>query len=166
MSQDGTQVDATRAPPAQGAEFYRYTEAGRVVVVDTLSRVPARLRSSVEVVRVERPSSPSMQELRELPQRVHWPSFIAGAGTALILVLAVLAAQRRFHGVLRWVFVAGVLALAAGAYFGWLRRMGGQSEQLLSSPQSLIDDARATVQRMNERSKEQERVLRELDAER
>jgi hypothetical protein len=165
MREGEAQAEGAAMKPAEGAAVYRYTDGGRVVIVDSLSRVPARLRGSVEVIPVEGPGTLHLPELRELPERIHWPSFMAGAGTALVLTFAVLALRRRVGGVLRWALVAGVLALAAGAYFGWLRRLGGQSEQLLASPQRLIEDARANVQRLNERSREQERVLRELGAE-
>jgi hypothetical protein len=165
MSEGGAQAEGAAMKPAEGATVYRYTDGGRVVIVDSLSRVPARLRASVEAIPVEAPAAMTLPALRELPERVHWPSFVAGAGAALVLTFAVLAVRRRVSGLLRWALVAGVLALAAGAYFGWLRRLGGQGEELLASPQRLIEDARANVQRLNERSKEQERVLRELGAE-
>jgi hypothetical protein len=166
MSEGPAQVEAARTGSAEGAQFYRYTDEGRVVIVDSLSRIPARLRGSAESIRLEPPSSVSLPALRELPERVHWPSFGAGAGAALVVTLAVLALRGRLNGVMRWALVVGVLAVGAGAYFGWLRRMGGQSEQLLASPQSLIEDARATVERMNERTRAQQRELHELETER
>jgi hypothetical protein len=166
MSEGRSQVDAARTRSAEGAQFYRYTDDGRVVIVDDLSRIPARLRDSAESIRFERPSTVSLPALRELPERVHWASFLAGASVALVVTLAVLALRRRVHGLMRWAIALGVLALGAGAYFGWLRRMGGQSEQLLGSPQSLIEDARAAVERMNERTRAQQQELRELETQR
>jgi hypothetical protein len=166
MSEGPARVDPARTGPVDGTQFYRYDDGGRVVIVDSLSRVPARLRDSVESIRIEQPSVVSLLALRELPQRVHWPSFGAGAGAALVVTFAVLALRRRLNGLMRWALIAGVLALGAAAYFGWLRRMTGQSEQLLSSPQSLIEDARATVERMNERTRAQQRELHELETER
>jgi hypothetical protein len=66
----------------------------------------------------------------------------------------------------RLLLLASVGLLGAGAYFGWVRRTTGHEGPLLASPAALIDDARDAVQKMNERSRQQERVLRELEAER
>jgi hypothetical protein len=174
---DGSATSPTRArveapaSPASApgtASFYRYRDAGgRVVIVDSLDRVPASARGTLERVALEAPPAPGLG----LPESVgghavHWPSFGAGAGCALIVGLVLfglLFAQTRL---VRLLLLGGVALLGAGAYFGWVRRTTGHEGPLLESPAALIDDARNAVQKMNERSREQERVLRELDAER
>jgi hypothetical protein len=84
----------------------------------------------------------------------------------LVLGLAFFGLRRVRSRAVKLGLSMAVVALGAGAYFGWLRRMGGQSSALLASPQLMIQDARNAVDKMNERSREQQRVLKELEAER
>lgn len=148
--------------------FYRYRDAsGRVVVVDSLARVPPSSRSSVEPVALEAPPAPTFAAAEGLARgELHWPSFGAGAACALLAGLVIFAVLRTRGPLVRLVLLGGVALLGAGAYFGWLRRTTGHAGPLLESPATLIEDARGAVQKMNERSREQERVLRELEAER
>jgi hypothetical protein len=150
------------------AVFYRYRDAsGRVVIVDSLDRVPASARGTLEHVALEPPPAPAFA----LPEglgghAVHWPSFGAGAGAALLAGLVLFGLLRSRGPLVRLLLLGSVVLLGAGAYFGWVRRTTGHEGPLLESPAALIDDARSAVQKMNERSREQERVLRELEAER
>lgn len=157
------------ASPAPGtAVFYRYRDAsGRVVIVDSLDRVPARARSSAQPIALETPHAPSFVLPESLGRgELHWPSFGAGAACALIAGLVLLGVLRGRGPLVRWLLLGGVALLGAGAYFGWVRRTTGHAGAALESPATLIDDARSAVEKMNERSREQERVLRELEAER
>lgn len=135
------------------------------MIVDSLSKVPSGARGTLEGITLSPPErGPSLPG--GVAHELHWPSFAAGAACVLVLGL-VSFGSRRLHGrALRIGLALGAIALCAGAYFGWARRMAGQSGGLLASPEALIDDARDAVDRMNERSREQERVLQELEAER
>jgi hypothetical protein len=163
---------ATTSPAAErvsagGAVFYRYhDESGRLVIVDSLARVPSSARGAVETV--ELAPAPGLLALpTRFAQDFHGPSFIAGAAAALALGLVWLLLRRSQGGrVVRWVLLAGVVMAGSGAYLGWVRRTTGQGDSLVASPAALIDDARSAVQKMNERSREQQQVLKDLEAER
>jgi hypothetical protein len=153
------------AGSAGGTTFYRYHDGrGRIVIVDSLERVPSSSRGSLETVVLARPAEPiaSLQELSE--QNLHWPSFAVGAGCMLLAGLAWIGLRRLGHPLLRYSLLGGLVLLGAGAYFGWLRRSTGQSESLVSSPAALIEDARSAVEKMNARAREQQRVLKELES--
>jgi hypothetical protein len=153
---------------AGDATFYRYRDPhGRIVIVDSLARVPAGMRGSVESVVLARPPAPSASRSSELSgQTLHWPSFAAGAGCALLAALLWVGLRRSSTPLLRFSLLGGALLLAAGAYFGWLRQVSGQGGPMVASPAALIEDARSAVEKMNARTREQERVLRELESER
>jgi hypothetical protein len=147
------------------ATFYRYRDPqGRVVIVDSLARVPSGSRKAVETVELARPE-PSVLTIADATVRdLHWPSFAAGAGVALLLTLAWLGLRRVGTPLLRFSLLGGLVLLGAGAYFGWLRRVSGHEGPLVASPAALIEDARSAVRKMNERSREQERILKDLES--
>jgi hypothetical protein len=147
---------ASAADGEKGTTFYRYHDGGRIVIVDSLSRVPSRARGSVETLVIARPPESIAASLPDLSgQNLDW---LAG--------LAWLGLRRLGQPLLRYALLGGLVLLGAGAYFGWLRRVTGQSGSLVSSPALLIEDARSAVEKMNERTREQQRVLRELESQR
>jgi hypothetical protein len=156
----------SEASAGEGTTFYRYRDAqGRPVIVDSLSKVPSSARGTLENIALAPPDrSFSLPSAESLARELHWPSFITGALCALVLGGVLLGLRKRLNFALRGALVLGLVALATAAYFGWTRRMAGQSGALLASPEAVIQDARDAVQKMNERSREQERVLKELEA--
>lgn len=164
---DSARAGGPSASPAGTAVFYRYRDgSGRLVIVDSVDRVPASARGSAEAVALT-PPAPSILALPErIGRELHGPSFAAGAASALVIGLVLLALLRARAPLVRMALLGGLVLLGTGAYFGWVRRTTGQDGALLSSPAALIDDARSAVQKMNERSREQERVLQELEQER
>jgi hypothetical protein len=165
----------TSAPPASltsGADsagdntFYRYVDArGRLVIVDSISRVPSSARGSLETMVIARHPEAPAASLSDLSrQTLHWPSFGAGAACALVAVCLWLALRRVRMPLVRFSLLGGFLLLGAGAYFGWMRRLTGQSGSLISSPAALIEDARTAVGQMNERTRERQRILKELES--
>jgi hypothetical protein len=152
---------------AGNASFYRYRDPqGRVVIVDSLARVPSGSRNAVETVVLARPE-PSVLTIADATVReLHWPSFAAGAGCALVLTLAWLGLRRVGTPLLKLSLLGGLVLLGAGAYFGWLRRVSGHEGPLVASPAALIEDARSAVQKMNERNREQQKILNDLQSER
>lgn len=151
-----------------GSIFYRYRdESGRLVIVDSLARVPSRAREAVESVVLAPAPGPSVLELpARFAQDLHGPSFLAGVGGTLALGLLWLLLRRGRSRLVRFALLGALVLAGSGAYLGWVRRMAGQGDSLVASPTALIDDARNAVQKMNERSREQQRVLDELTAER
>jgi hypothetical protein len=154
--------------PSEGAAYYRYDDHGRVVIVDSLARVPAAARHTAKPIALPAPAAPAgaLQQIMEAPARFHWPSFAAGVGCAVIVALVALSLRRGMGRLMRYALVAGAVAVGAAAYFGWVRRTTGQDGALFASPKAMIDDARSAVEKMNERTREQQRVLEELQKER
>lgn len=162
------EANPTESAAPVTAVFYRYRDpSGRIVIVDSLDRVPASARTSAEPVALAAPPAAAVA----LPEsigggKLHGPSFGAGAAAALLAALLVFGLLRARGPLVRVLLLGGAVLLGTGAYFGWVRRTAGQAGPLLESPAALIDDARNAVEKMNERSREQDRVLRELEAER
>lgn len=172
-SSDGA---AVAAEPPQGAEsvgasgsaFYRYRDpSGRLVIVDSLARVPSSARGAVETVVLAPTSGTGLLALpTRLAQDFHAPSFIVGALLTLALGALWLLSRRSQSRLLRLALFGGLVLAGSSAYLGWVRRTTGQGDSLVASPAALVDDARAAVQKMNERSREQQRVLEQLENER
>lgn len=150
----------------QTQEFYRYRDnEGRVVIVDSLDRVPAKDRGAVE--RIQLGVNPQGGRASEASEAfvMDWPSFGVGFGVALLLAL-VLAGFSRLSSPLARVLLAGVAAgVLVMAYFGWLRRSTGQSDALLASPSAVIEDARRAVDQMNQRNKKQAEDIKKVQRE-
>jgi hypothetical protein len=135
------------------------------VIVDSISRVPSSARAAVETI-VLAPRHEPINLGGLSAETLHWPSFAAGATGALLLGLVVLGLRRAGTPMLRFALIGGLVVLGAGAYFGWLRRVTGQGESMVSSPATLIDDARSAVESMNARTREQQRILKDLESQR
>jgi hypothetical protein len=175
--EDAARADARPSPaPSGGATtFYRYRDAsGRLVIVDSPTRVPASQRASAEAV-VLAPAGESaavsggavsdaaVSAARGLARDLHMPSFIAGLSLALLVALLFVVVGRKLGRWFRGALVLGLLGVGVVAYFGWVRRTTGQSGDLLASPGALIEDARGAVQKLNQRTAEQQRTLQELE---
>ncbi|HEY8945809.1 MAG TPA: hypothetical protein VIM73_16180 [Polyangiaceae bacterium] len=146
----------------QTQEFYRYRDAqGRIVIVDSESRVPPSERGKMERLVYDTPPPPTPAFLPNAAGW-DWPSFGAGFAAAMLLGLVVLA-FRRFNGPLARValFVVAVV-LAGGLYLGILRRSVGQGDSALASPSAVIQDARRAVERMNERQRKQDEEIQNV----
>ena len=165
--QGGVRSEAPEGAHGSGeaAAFYRYRDSsGRVVIVDSLSRVPSSQRAAAEtVVLAPVGESSAASTARELARDLHMPSFIAGVGLALLLGLVLVLVGRKLGRFFQAALVIGAVGLGVVAYFGWLRRTTGQSGDLLASPSTLIEDARGAVRKMNERTEQQQRTLKELE---
>jgi hypothetical protein len=149
-----------------GTTFYRYRDAqGRPVLVDSLAKVPGSAKGSLESITLSPPRAGQSLSPSAITSELHWPSFAAGAACVIVLGLVFVGSRRVRSRAVRVGLSLAVLALGAAAYLGWARRLTGESEALLASPAALIQDARDAVQKMNERNREQQRVLQELEQE-
>lgn len=170
--------------------FYRYvTSDGRVLLVDALDKLPAEARNKAQRIHFEGSdpsalegtlgnlfgeSAPTSHETAPAAtasaslSSLHVPSFIAGvaAGVGLALVLGWLVSSRSGSfgkRIVISVMATGVFAAVLGSlYLGWLRRSTGQEGGVLATPTELIDDAKRTMDLVQERRREQQRQLDEL----
>ena len=157
--------------PKQGKDqsFYRWTDSeGRVHIVSSLASVPEVDRPKAALVLLN--GTDAAGEYPRLDAATsfqpQWPSFAAGFGVALLLVLVQRMLPSGLRGVTRWAIVLGAAALLTGAYLGFVRRSTGVAGAgALASPTALLDDAKSAVERMNKRQAEQQRQLQEIEAE-
>jgi hypothetical protein len=148
----------------QTQEFYRYRDAqGKIVIVDSLSRVPEAQRAKAERLTFSAPKPselPLTTKVRDFT--IDWPSFGVGFGSAALLALMLLGMRGFSSPLLRIVIFATGAALLAGAYLGLLRRTTGQSGSALASPSAMIDDARRAVDAVNRRNEQQKKQIDEI----
>jgi hypothetical protein len=148
----------------QTQEFYRYEDAqGKIVIVDSLSRVPEAQRAKAERLTFSAPKPPEPPlpaKAREFT--IDWLSFGAGFGSAALIVLLFVGMRRLSSPLARVAIVLVGAALLAGAYLGLLRQTTGQSGSPLASPSAVIDDARRAVDAANHRKQRQEQQIDEI----
>jgi hypothetical protein len=155
-----------------GAVFYRFTDAkGTVHVVDSMDRVPMADRARAERVQYDNwtpvngeQAHPQFSSLLHRADGLSgWQMFGLGAATVLLMTLLFRLLPGARGTLLRLAVVLGIAALLGGAYLGWARRAAHQSNDLLASPGTLIEDAKGAVEKMNARVKEQETQLKEAE---
>lgn len=157
-------------PKRAGSQtFYRWVDGqGRPHVVSSLDDVPAAERPRVAEVSLNPDDAVSHYSLPGSgePWKPDWISFAVGFGAALVLSFL----YRVLPGGMRWMtrvaIVLGIGVMLTGAYLGLIRRSAGLTgTQTLTSPTSLIQDAKSAVEQMNARQKQQEEELKKIQAE-
>jgi hypothetical protein len=154
-------------------QFYRWVDAeGRLHVVSSLEAVPSAERARAERVtltgQTALPSVPSRAEPQAEPSawRFDLGSFGIGFGAALAISLLFRLLPNGWRSLTRVAVVLGLGALLTGLYLGAIRRAaGGGAGGALASPSALIQDAKTAVEQMNQRQKQQEEELRQIQAE-
>lgn len=148
---------------ADAATFYRYRGAdGRIVIVDSLDRVPAGDRARAERIQLNEAAASSHRAPTLENLGVDWPSFAAGFGAALAVAALLMVFMRGSGRALALFLGAGVTIAGTAAYFGWVRRTTGHSGAAFASPSTIIEDARGAVDKMKQQQAEQDRVIREI----
>lgn len=179
--------EPTTATPDQ--VFFRYEGPdGRVLLVDSLEKLPPEVRPKAKRIFFEgtdkSPLQGTLQEfLGDGPRdsdtghpsspvalsSLHVPSFALGIATGLgvfFILRWLLSPSSTSFGkrvVVSIALTAGLAAVLSAFYLGWLRRSTGQTDDLVATPTELIDDAKRTMQLVEERRKEQQKQLEELD---
>ena len=153
------------ASGVHGPRFYRFQDAGgRVHLVDSLDSVPQALRGHAVCIEYRESDSPT-----ELPGALvrgapsGYQLFGLGFAAALVVVFVFSRLPGTLRLVVRCAIAGGLVALFAGAYFGWLRRTAGQSQDALAGPGALIHDAKQAVDQMNARMGAQQAQLKEIE---
>jgi hypothetical protein len=116
---------------ASGNTFYSFTDANGVeVIVQRLADVPEQYRAQAKHIDLSKPaitlsSSPSVNASASPCGKgtfLHFPSFMAGAGTALVLGLVGVLAFRRAHRFLALMVGVAVMAALGIGYMTYVRR--------------------------------------------
>lgn len=129
-----------------------------------LEELPAKARalgrrSKREAEAVQREVGDVLPFVRDLDL----PSVAVGFAGALLVWVASSMLRRTGRLLFKVGAFALVVALVAGAYFGWLRRAAGLGEGRLSTPKAIVDDARKAADDMQDRLQKNERLLRQLE---
>jgi len=156
---------------ASSNSFFSYTDsAGVEVIVQRLADVPEQYRAQVKHIDLSKPAitlRPGSGESSPTPSAVlHVPSFVLGAGTVLVLGCVAMLVFRRAHRLLALIVGVVVMAALGVGYLTYVRRQARLPGSGLATPATILDDARAAAGALDERYKEQERVLNEVDKQR
>lgn len=166
---------------ASSNSFFSYTDAtGVEVIVQRVADVPEGYRAQVKHIDLSKPAitipSDPGETLQTVPAAapgqdgkgtlLHVPSFILGAGAAVLLGLVVAAAFRRAHRFISLAAAVVVMAALGIGYLTYARQWARLQGKGLATPATLLDDARAAAGALNERNREQERVLNDVDRQR
>jgi hypothetical protein len=167
--------------------FYRYEAPdGRIVIVDSASKLPPAARDRaeridmsqggvgeerytvVESTETEADAAPGQETTASFESffpEVDSPSFGLGLGSglliaALLLGVATGSGSGRFaRKLFGFALACGIGLVLLGGYFGYLRHIGGGGEGGAASPQQLVEDAREAVEDMNQRQRERDEQL-------
>ncbi len=156
---------------SQPQAFYRWVDAeGRLHVVSSLDAVPNSERAKAERVTLTGQTAlPRDAQVATVPVdawRLEPGSFGLGFGAALLFSLLFRLLPNGWRSLSRVAVVLGVAALLTGLYLGAIRRTTGAKDgSALAGPSALIEDAKAAVEKMNQRQKQQDEELRRLQAE-
>lgn len=151
------------APRPGTSTYYRYTdEGGRIHLVDQLGEVPARYRERAERISLDPSVVREEAGASSPPDPLVAPQFMLGFASALALVFAVWVARLPLNPFLKLVVSAAVATVVVLAYLGALRRQTGAQEGWFTSPAAIIDDARRNVELLNQRQRERDQVLEQL----
>ena len=157
---------------SQPQAFYRWVDAdGRLHVVSSLDAVPKADRARAERVTLTGQTALGSDPRGAAPAassdwRLDAGSFGLGFGAALLLSLLFRVLPNGWRSLSRVAVVLGVAALLTGLYLGAIRRSTGAKDgSVLASPSALIEDAKAAVESLNQRQKQQDEELRKIQAE-
>lgn len=162
---------------SQPQAFYRWVDAdGRLHVVSSLDAVPTAERAKAERVTLtgktalgsDGPTATATTATAATTSdwKLEPSSFALGFGAALLLSLLFRMLPNGWRSLSRVAVVLGIAALGTGLYLGAIRRTAGAKDGgALASPTALIEDAKAAVEKMNQRQKEQDEELRKLQTE-
>jgi hypothetical protein len=154
--------------PGKPQTFYRWVDAsGRLHVVSSLDSVPQGERAKAAVVTLQPDATPTLPTAESVARwRPDWISFAVGFGLALVLAALFKVLPNGLRFVSRVALVLGVGVVLTGLYLSAVRgSSGAQGGSVLTSPSALLDDAKAAVEQMNLRQKQQEEELRKIQAE-
>jgi hypothetical protein len=166
----GQNAELAMSPNSEKTQaFYRWVDSeGRVHVVSSLDAVPVAERARVERVTLNGATAVNVEHRKEAaPAWQPEPaSFALGFGAALVLSLIFRLLPNGWRGVTRVAVVLGVAVLLSALYLGAVRRATGVTGgSALAAPSALIEDAKAAVEKMQARQKQQEEELRKIQAE-
>lgn len=158
-------------------DYFSYTDANGVeVVVGRLADVPPAARAqakhidlSTPALRVPSAGAPEASTAAgklcfgPAPGCIHPSSFLIGAATALLLggvAMLLFRKAARLVAVVAGVIVLGALA---AAYLTHVRRAAGLPDKGLVTPGVLLDDARAAVEAVDQRNRQQAKAIDEIE---
>jgi hypothetical protein len=151
--------------------FYRWVDAdGRLHVVSSLDAVPLAERPRAERVTLNGATALEVEHRAGDAGTPAWRpepgSFALGFGVALLLGIVFRMLPNAWRGITRVAVVLVVAALLSGLYLGAIRRAAGvTSGSALAAPSALLEDAKAAVEKLDARQKQQQEQLRQIEAE-
>jgi hypothetical protein len=159
---DGPQYRRESSLPASlsgvtssGQTFFRFTdESGRVHIVDSQDAVPAAQRATAEIIVLDEP-------LPSAVQKVDLRSFALGAAAGVALAMLGSWAIRARGRAMKLLILAAMGVLGVLAYLGWIRRTAGTGHAA-ATPQSLVEDAKRAVDKMNASARERDEEIKRI----
>lgn len=155
---------AAKEGEGKGLDLSGQAAALEAEVEGALQALPKKAR---EVGRQGRRSAEAAQreigDVVPFVKELDLPSVAVGFAMALGFWLLSLLIRRSGRLLFKVGLVLAMVALVAGAYFGWLRRTAGLSDGHLASPAAVVDDAKKAAKQMQDRLQKNERILKKLE---
>ena len=182
-------AERVEAKGPRGELFSFIDDDGHQLIADSIEAIPKEFRDAAKKVNVTeakkavkalearavRAKDTGMKKAREAQREVgdvvpfvkdlEIPSVLFGVALALVIELVTSVFRRTGKTVAKLGMVVLIVALIAGAYFAWIRRVAGLGDTRLASPTAMVDDAKRAAKRMQDKLSQQEKILKKLETE-
>jgi hypothetical protein len=166
------------ASNASAGNYYRYQAPdGRVHITDAVDKLPPEARASAQPVELDTlpvaaaPAATGPRNVQEAVAKkaaahgVDATSFVLGFGSALALSAALFLFAKGSRLVPKVVVGTALVCLLGAAYLGLLRHSVGSAGGPLATPGDLVEDARSAVRAAEQREREQQRLIDDIERE-
>ena len=156
--------------------FWTYLDAeGHQHIVDTFEDIPEALRSAAKRLDPEQKdettpagvehgtSEPAPIPSGGFVDALHLPSMAIGGALGLTVALVFAFVQRSGRTLFKVALVVAIVGCLSSAYLGWLRSAAGLGPSTLTTPGSLIRDARDAADKMRGKLDETEETLERIE---
>jgi hypothetical protein len=122
--------------------------------------VAAKDRGLVEAKKAQREVGDVVPFVKDLDI----PSVIFGVALAVVVSFVLSLFRRTGKTLAKVGMVLLIVALVAGSYFAWIRRVAGLGDTKIASPTAMIEDARKAAKQMQKKLDAQQELLKKIEA--
>lgn len=146
----------------------KYRDLAKKVSVEDAKKTVKKLEKSLEGVKTTglvkaKEAQREVGDVVPFVKDLDIPSVIFGIALAVVVSFVLSLFKRTGKTLAKLGMVVMIVALVAGSYFAWIRRVAGLGETKLSSPTAMIDDAKKAAAQMQKKLDSQQKLLEQIE---